>query len=54
MIISDLRPMSSAPLDETPVRLFVRAGSAIASFWSVGRSLEAFGDGDYRGELVSR
>ena len=49
MIITDLRPMSSAPLDGTAVRLFVRAGSAIASFWGVERSLEAFGDGDYRG-----
>jgi hypothetical protein len=26
MIITDLRPMSSAPLDGTPVRLFVCAG----------------------------
>jgi hypothetical protein len=41
--------MSSAPLDGTPVRLFVCAGFAIASFWSVERSQEAFGDGDYRG-----
>jgi hypothetical protein len=49
MIITDLRPMSSAPLDGTPVRLFVCAGFAIASFWSVERSQEAFGDGDYRG-----
>jgi hypothetical protein len=48
MIITDLRPMSSAPLDGTPVRLFVCAGFAIASFWSVERSQEAFGDGDYR------
>jgi hypothetical protein len=49
MIITDPRPMCSAPLDGTPVRLFVCAGFAIASFWSVERSQEAFGDGDYRG-----
>src|SRR5712672_2779552 len=49
MIITDLRPMSSAPLDGTPVRLFVSAGFAIASFWGVERCQEAFGDGDYRG-----
>jgi hypothetical protein len=49
MTITDLRPMSSAPLDGTPVRLFVFAGFAIASFWSVERSQEVFGDGDYRG-----
>ena len=36
MIINDLRPMSSAPLDGTSVRLFVFAGSVIASFWSEG------------------
>ena len=41
-------PMSSAPLDGTPVRLFISAGSAIASFWSEERSREAFGAGDYR------
>ena len=40
--------MSSAPLDGTPVRLFVSTGSAIASFWSEERSREAFGPGDYR------
>jgi hypothetical protein len=48
MIITDPRPMSSAPLDGTPVRLFVPAGFAIASFWSVERSQKAFGDGGYR------
>ena len=49
MEIIDLRPMSSAPLDGTPVRLLVSAGFAIASFWSVERCQEAFGDGDYPG-----
>jgi hypothetical protein len=34
MIAADLRPMSSAPLDGTPVRLFASIGSAIASFWT--------------------
>jgi hypothetical protein len=48
MITADPRPMSSAPLDGTPVRLFVSAGSAIASFWSAERSRKAFGAGDYR------
>ena len=48
MEIIDLRPMSSAPLDGTPVRLLGCAGFAIASFWSVERCQEAFGDGDYR------
>jgi hypothetical protein len=55
-----LRPMSLAPLDGTPVRLFASVGSAIASFWSVDepigwepltsveRSRKAFGPGDYR------
>ena len=38
MIAADLRPMSSAHLDGTPVRLFVSAGSAVASFWSEERS----------------
>jgi|SRR5271166_2590888 len=38
-----------AALDGTPVRLFVSAEYAIASFWSAERSQEAFGDGDYRG-----
>jgi hypothetical protein len=40
--------MSSAPLDGTPVRLFVSAGSAVASFWSEERSQKTFGAGDYR------
>jgi hypothetical protein len=48
MIITDPLPLSSAPLDGTPVRLFVFAGSVIASFWSEERSREAFGPGDYR------
>ncbi len=48
MIITDLRPMSSAPLDGTPIRLFVSAGFAIASFWGLERCQDAFGDGDYR------
>ena len=48
MITANPRPMSSAPLDGTPVRLFISAGSAIASFWSEGRSQNAFGAGDYR------
>jgi hypothetical protein len=48
MIAADLRPMSSAPLDGTPVRLFVFAGSVIASFWSEGRCRDTFGAGDYR------
>ena len=48
MEIIDPRPMSSAPLDGTPVRLLGCAGFAIASFWSVERCQEAFGDGDYR------
>jgi hypothetical protein len=48
MIAADLRPMSSAPLDGTPVRLFVFAGSVIASFWSEERCWETFGAGDYR------
>jgi hypothetical protein len=48
MIIADPRPMSSAPFDGTPVRLFVFAGCAIASFWSEDRSQKAFGPGDYR------
>jgi hypothetical protein len=42
------RPMSSAPLDGMPVRLFASVGSAIASFWSAERSRKAFGPGDYR------
>jgi hypothetical protein len=48
MIAADPRPMSSAPLDGTPVLLFVSSGSAIASFWSEERSQKAFGAGDYR------
>jgi hypothetical protein len=48
MIIPDPRPMSSAPLDGTPVRLFVSDGAAIASFWSAERSEKSFGAGDYR------
>jgi hypothetical protein len=47
MITADPRPMSSAPLDGTPVRLFVSTGSAIASFWTAERSRKAFGAGDY-------
>jgi hypothetical protein len=42
------RPMSSAPLDGTPVRLFGSVGSAIASFWTAERSRQEFGPGDYR------
>jgi hypothetical protein len=42
------RPMSLAPLDGTPVRLFGFAGWVIASFWSEQRCREAFGAGDYR------
>ena len=42
------RPMSSAPLDGTPVRLFASLGSAIASFWTAERSRKAFGAADYR------
>jgi hypothetical protein len=48
MITADPRPMSSAPLDGTPVRLFAFLGSAIASFWTAERSRKAFGAGDYR------
>jgi hypothetical protein len=48
MIAADPRPMSSAPLDGTPVRLFVSTGFAIASFWSEERSQKAFGAGEYR------
>ena len=48
MINADLRPMSSAPLDGTPVRLFLATGCAIGSFWSEERSQKAFGAGDYR------
>jgi hypothetical protein len=48
MIATDPRPMTSAPVDGTPVRLFVVAGSAIASFWTEERCREVFGAGDYR------
>ena len=48
MIAADPRPMSSAPLDGTPVRLFASLGSAIASFWTAERSRKAFGAGNYR------
>jgi hypothetical protein len=48
MIDADLRPMSSAPLDGTPVRLVLATGCAISSFWSEERSQKAFGPGDYR------
>jgi hypothetical protein len=40
--------MFSAPLDGTPIRLFVPAGSEIASYWSAERSRKEFGAGDYR------
>jgi hypothetical protein len=47
MIAADPRPMSAAPLDGTPVRLFVFAGSVIAySFWSEERCREPFGAED--------
>ena len=45
---ADPRPMSSAPLDGTPVRLFASLGSVIASFWTAERSRKAFGAGNYR------
>src|SRR5215475_9621997 len=48
MITANPRPMSAAPLDGTPVRLFVSGGSAIASFWSEERCQKTFGAGDYR------
>jgi len=48
MIAADPRPMSSAPLDGTPVRLFVFAGSVIAAFWSEERCRETFGAGRLR------
>ena len=48
MIAADLRPMSSAPLDGTPVRLFASIGTALASFWTEERSQKEFGAGDYR------
>ena len=48
MINADPRPISSAPLDGTAVRLFASIGSAVASYWSAERSRTAFGPGDYR------
>jgi hypothetical protein len=48
MVTAHPHPMSSAPFDGTPVKLFVSAGFAIASFWSAERSRKAFGAGDYR------
>jgi hypothetical protein len=45
---ADPRPMSAAPLDGTPIRLFISAGSAIASFWSEERCQKMFGAGCYR------
>jgi hypothetical protein len=45
---ADPRPMSAAPLDGTPIQLFVFAGSAIASFWSEERCQKTFGAGCYR------
>jgi len=48
MITADPRPMLAAPLDGTPVRLFVSGGFAIASFWSEERCQTTFGAGDYR------
>jgi hypothetical protein len=48
MIAVDPRPMSSAPVDGTPVRLFGFTGSVIASFWTEERCREVFGAGDYR------
>lgn len=47
-MMSDSRPMASAPLDGTPVRLRLSVGFVVASFWSEGRSEKAFGPGDYR------
>ena len=48
MIAPHPLPMCVAPLDGTPVRLFVFAGCVIASFWTEQRCREAFGTGDYR------
>ena len=48
MITADSQPMSAAPLDGTPIRLFVSAGSVIASFWSEERCQKTFGTGCYR------
>src|SRR5262249_17566097 len=47
-VTADPRPISAAPLDGTPIRLFVSAGSAIASFWSEERCQKTFGAGCYR------
>jgi len=43
MIAADPRPMFSAPVDGTPVRLFVFTGCVIASFWTEERCREVFG-----------
>jgi hypothetical protein len=43
MMTANPRPLSSAPLDGTPVRLIVSVGSAIASFWSEERSCSGLG-----------
>jgi hypothetical protein len=43
-----VQPMSAAPLDGTPIRLFISAGSAVASFWTEERSQKTFGAGCYR------
>jgi hypothetical protein len=48
MVTDRSQPMSAAPLDGTPIRLLVPAGSAIASFWSEERCQETFGAGCYR------
>ena len=48
MITADARPISSAPLDGTAVRLFGSVGSAVASYWSAERSQTAFGADDHR------
>jgi hypothetical protein len=48
MITTDPHPMSSAPVDGTPVRLFVFTGSVIASYWTEERCRGVFGAGDYR------
>jgi hypothetical protein len=48
VITADLQPMSAAPLDGTPIRLFISAGSAVASFWTEERCQKTFGAGCYR------
>jgi hypothetical protein len=48
MEIIDLRPMSLAPLDGTPVRLLVCAGFAIAFFLECGTLPRSFRRWDYR------